>query len=31
MSWIVLGSDRVLKLKKPVRYPFLDFSSVAAR
>ncbi|HEX7437337.1 MAG TPA: hypothetical protein VF308_11545 [Caldimonas sp.] len=31
MSWVVLGRERVLKLKKPVRYPFLDFSTVQAR
>lgn len=31
MSWVVLGPECVLKLKKPVRRPFLDFSTVAAR
>lgn len=31
MSWLVLGPERVLKLKKPVRYPFLDFSTLALR
>jgi aminoglycoside phosphotransferase family enzyme len=31
MSWIFLAEDRVLKLKKPVRFPFLDFSTLAAR
>jgi len=31
MSWILLGGEQVLKLKKPVRYPFLDFSTVQAR
>lgn len=31
MSWVVLGPERVLKLKKPVRYPFLDYSTLAAR
>jgi aminoglycoside phosphotransferase family enzyme len=31
MSWILLGADKVLKLKKPVRYAFLDFSTVQAR
>ena len=31
MSWVVLTEDRVYKLKKPVRYPFLDFSTVARR
>ncbi|HEX2510569.1 MAG TPA: hypothetical protein VHK66_08630 [Microvirga sp.] len=31
MSWVFLAGDRVLKLKKPVRYPQLDFSTLAAR
>ena len=31
MSWVLLGGERVLKLKKPVRYPFLDFTTVQAR
>jgi aminoglycoside phosphotransferase family enzyme len=31
MSWVFLGADEVLKLKKAVRYPFLDFSTLAAR
>ncbi|WP_029001407.1 hypothetical protein [Azohydromonas australica] len=31
MSWIVLYGDEVFKLKKPVVYPFLDFSTVQAR
>lgn len=31
MSWLVLGPEQVLKLKKPVRYPFLDFSTLALR
>ena len=31
MSWVFLAGDRVLKLKKPIRTPVLDFSSVAAR
>ncbi len=31
MSWVFLSKDRVLKLKKPVRYPFLDFSTVERR
>lgn len=31
MSWVVLGRHRVLKMKKPVRYSFLDFSTLAAR
>jgi aminoglycoside phosphotransferase family enzyme len=31
MSWVFLVGDQVLKLKKAVRYPFLDFSTPAAR
>jgi aminoglycoside phosphotransferase family enzyme len=31
MSWVFLAGDFALKLKKPVRFPFLDFSTVAAR
>lgn len=31
MSWVLIGERQVLKLKKAVRYPFLDFSSVEAR
>lgn len=31
MSWVILYGDEVFKLKKPVRYPFLDFSTVQAR
>jgi aminoglycoside phosphotransferase family enzyme len=31
MSWLVLDADRVLKLKKPIRRPFLDFTTLAAR
>jgi aminoglycoside phosphotransferase family enzyme len=31
MSWVFLVGDLVLKLKKPVRFPFLDFSTIAAR
>lgn len=31
MSWVVLSSDRVFKLKKPMRTTFLDFSTCAAR
>lgn len=31
MSWVFLTDDRVYKLKKPVRYPFLDFSTLARR
>ncbi|HET7524819.1 MAG TPA: hypothetical protein VFK10_02655 [Burkholderiaceae bacterium] len=31
MSWVFLAGEHALKLKKPVRYPFLDFSTPAAR
>jgi aminoglycoside phosphotransferase family enzyme len=31
MSWVFLADDRVYKLKKPVRYDFLDFSTVELR
>jgi uncharacterized protein len=31
MSWLFFTPNRVLKLKKPVRFPFLDFSTLAAR
>jgi aminoglycoside phosphotransferase family enzyme len=31
MSWLFIAGDRVLKLKKPVRTTFLDFSTLAAR
>jgi aminoglycoside phosphotransferase family enzyme len=31
MSWVFLGGESVLKLKKPVRTEFLDFSTLAAR
>ena len=31
MSWVFLAGDRVYKLKKPVRYPFLDYSTAEAR
>jgi len=31
MSWVFLAGEHVLKMKKPVRYPFLDFSTLAAR
>ncbi len=31
MSWVFLAGDRAYKLKKPVEYPFLDFSTLAAR
>ena len=31
MSWVFLARETVLKLKKPVRYAMLDFSTVSAR
>lgn len=31
MSWVFLAGDLVYKFKKPVRYPFLDFTSLARR
>ncbi|MEJ2760399.1 MAG: hypothetical protein P8126_02360 [Gammaproteobacteria bacterium] len=31
MSWVFLTEDRVYKLKKPVRYEFLDFSTLESR
>lgn len=31
MSWIFLAGDRVYKLKKPVRRPHLDFSTISKR
>lgn len=31
MSYVFLAGDKVYKLKKPVRYPFLDFSTIRAR
>lgn len=31
MSWVFLTDDRVYKLKKPVKYSFLDFSSLKRR
>ena len=31
MSWVFLGDTLVYKLKKPVRYEFLDFSTLEAR
>ena len=31
MSWVFLAGESVFKLKKPVRYPQLDFSTLAAR
>ncbi len=31
MSWVFLAGDRAYKLKKPVRFPYLDFSTVGRR
>jgi aminoglycoside phosphotransferase family enzyme len=31
MSWIFLAGHKVYKLKKPVRFPYLDFSTLAHR
>jgi aminoglycoside phosphotransferase family enzyme len=31
MSWVFLAGDRVYKLKKPVRFPYLDFSTITRR
>ncbi len=31
MSWVFMTERHVYKLKKPVRHPFLDFSTLAAR
>ena len=31
MSWVLLAGERALKQKKPVRYPFLDFTTVESR
>lgn len=31
MSWVFFVGDHVVKMKKPVRYAFLDFSTPAAR
>lgn len=31
MSWIFIAGDRVFKLKKPVHYPYLDFTALEAR
>ncbi len=31
MSWLFFAGEQVFKLKKPVRHPFLDFSTLAAR
>ena len=31
MSWVFFAGERAYKLKKPVKYPFLDFSTLPAR
>jgi len=31
MSWVFLAGKRAYKLKKPVRFPYLDFSTLARR
>lgn len=31
MSWVFLIGNEVFKLKKPVRFPFLDFTSLSSR
>jgi aminoglycoside phosphotransferase family enzyme len=31
MSWVFLAGERVYKLKKPVRFPYLDFSTLQRR
>ncbi|MBS0534025.1 MAG: hypothetical protein JSR72_08205 [Proteobacteria bacterium] len=31
MSWVFLAGSQVYKLKKPVRFPYLDFSTLARR
>lgn len=31
MSWVFLAGNTVYKLKKPVRFPYLDFSTLALR
>jgi aminoglycoside phosphotransferase family enzyme len=31
MAWVFLAGDRAYKFKKPVRYPFLDYSTLEAR
>jgi aminoglycoside phosphotransferase family enzyme/predicted kinase len=31
ISWVLLAGDSAYKLKKPVRLPFLDFTTLAAR
>jgi aminoglycoside phosphotransferase family enzyme len=31
MAWVFLAGDHAFKLKKPVKYPFLDFSALESR
>lgn len=31
ISWVLLAGDRVLKIKRPVAFPFVDHTSLAAR
>jgi aminoglycoside phosphotransferase family enzyme len=31
MSWVFMAGDRVYKLKRPVRFPYLDFSTLERR
>lgn len=31
VSWVFLAGDRVVKVKRPVRYPFVDHASAASR
>ena len=31
MSWVFMAGDRVYKLKKPVKFPYLDFSTLERR
>lgn len=31
MSWVFLAGEQVYKLKKPVRFPYLDFSTLRKR
>jgi aminoglycoside phosphotransferase family enzyme len=31
MSWVFLAGDKVYKMKKPVHFPYLDFSTLARR
>jgi aminoglycoside phosphotransferase family enzyme len=31
MSWVFMAGDRVYKLKKPVKFPYLDFSTLSRR